>query len=135
QGGHQPAALPVAARPAAGQARPGRPVLTRLGRRRAAQAGAAGARVQPAPGRGAGRGGRCRSLAGPRPGGMGGALMTVLVLVELDGGAPADASLRALTLARSLGDVNAVLFADPAPQDALASYGVTGAYPSDPSPL
>ena len=38
--------------------------------------------------------------------------MTALVLVELDGGAPADASLRALTLARSLGDVGAVVFAD-----------------------
>ena len=58
--------------------------------------------------------------AGPRPGGMGGAVMTALVLVELDGGAPADASLRALTLARSLGDVSAVVFADAAPQDALA---------------
>ena len=48
--------------------------------------------------------------------------MTALVLVELDGAAPADASLRALTLARSLGDVNAVVFADAAPQDTLASY-------------
>ena len=39
--------------------------------------------------------------------------MTVLVLVELDGGEPADASLRALTLARSLGtSVAAVVFAD-----------------------
>jgi electron transfer flavoprotein alpha subunit len=54
--------------------------------------------------------------------------MTVLCLVELDGADPADASLRALTLARSLGDVNAVLFADTVPQDALACYGVTGAF-------
>src|SRR5690349_10606056 len=59
---------------------------------------------------------------------MGGAVMTVLVLVELDGGAPADASLRALTLARSLGDVNAVVFADAAPQGTLAGYGVTDVY-------
>jgi len=55
---------------------------------------------------------------------MGGAVVSVLVLVELDGGEPADASLRALTLARSLGDVRAVVFADAAPQDALAGYGV-----------
>ena len=54
--------------------------------------------------------------------------MTALVLVELDGGAPADASLRALTLARSLGDVGAVVFADSAPADALAHYGVTDVY-------
>jgi electron transfer flavoprotein alpha subunit len=50
--------------------------------------------------------------------------VSVLVLVELDGGEPADASLRALTLARSLGDVRAVVFADAAPQDALAGFGV-----------
>ena len=54
--------------------------------------------------------------------------MTALVLVELDAGAPADASLRALTLARSLGDVSAVVFADAAPQDTLADYGVTDVY-------
>src|SRR6201985_2803046 len=59
---------------------------------------------------------------------MGGALVSVLVLVELDGGEPADASLRALTLARTLGDVSAVVFADAAPQDALAGYGVTDVY-------
>ncbi|HEX3190300.1 MAG TPA: electron transfer flavoprotein subunit alpha/FixB family protein [Streptosporangiaceae bacterium] len=54
--------------------------------------------------------------------------MSVLVLVELDGREPADASLRALTLARSLGDVCAVVFADAAPQDALAGYGVADVY-------
>ena len=54
--------------------------------------------------------------------------MTVLCLVELDGGEPADASLRALTLARSIGDVSAVVFATAVPQDALASYGVTDVY-------
>jgi electron transfer flavoprotein alpha subunit len=54
--------------------------------------------------------------------------MTVLCLVELDDAEPADASLRALTLARSLGDVNAVLFADTAPQDTLARYGVTDVF-------
>jgi len=59
---------------------------------------------------------------------MGGALVSVLVLVELDGGEPADASLRALTLARSIGDVRAVVFADVAPQNALAGYGVTDVY-------
>jgi electron transfer flavoprotein alpha subunit len=59
---------------------------------------------------------------------MGGALVSVLVLVELDGGEPADASLRALTLARSIGDVRAVVFADAVPQDALAGYGVTDVY-------
>ena len=61
--------------------------------------------------------------------------MTVLVLVELDGGEPADASLRSLTLARSLGDVNAVVFADTVPQDTLARYGVTGAYVIETSAL
>jgi electron transfer flavoprotein alpha subunit len=62
--------------------------------------------------------------------------MSVLCLVELDGAEPAEASLRALTLARSLGrDVNAVLFADAAPQAALASYGVMGAYVIEPSAL
>jgi electron transfer flavoprotein alpha subunit len=59
---------------------------------------------------------------------MGGALVSVLCLVELDGGEPDDASLRALTLARSIGDVNAVVFTDAAPQDALAGYGVTDVY-------
>jgi electron transfer flavoprotein alpha subunit len=61
--------------------------------------------------------------------------MTVLVLVELDGMEPADASLRALTLARSLGDVNAVVFASAAPQDTLAGYGITGVYLIEPSSL
>jgi electron transfer flavoprotein alpha subunit len=54
--------------------------------------------------------------------------VSVLVLVELDGKEPADASLRAVSMARSLGDVNAVVFADTAPQDALARYGVTGVH-------
>ena len=42
--------------------------------------------------------------------------MTVLCLTELDGDDPADASLRALTLGRSLGDPSlaAVVFADSA---------------------
>jgi electron transfer flavoprotein alpha subunit len=63
--------------------------------------------------------------------------MTVLCLVELDGGAPADASLRAVTLARSLGDpsVRAVVFTDAAELRgaALADYGVTDAYVIEPS--
>jgi electron transfer flavoprotein alpha subunit len=54
--------------------------------------------------------------------------MTVLVLVELDGGEPADASLRAVSMARSIGDVNAVVFAGTAPQDTLARHGVTDVY-------
>jgi electron transfer flavoprotein alpha subunit len=62
--------------------------------------------------------------------------VTALCLVELDGAEPADVSLRALTLARSLGgDVNAVLFADAAPQVTLARYGVTAAYLVEPSAL
>ena len=61
--------------------------------------------------------------------------MTVLVLVELDGGEPADASLRSLSLARSLGDVSAVVFADAVPQDTLARYGVTDAYVIETSAL
>ena len=61
--------------------------------------------------------------------------MTALVLVELDGAEPADASLRALTLARSIGDVNAVIFATAVPQDTLASYGVTDVYVIEPSSL
>jgi electron transfer flavoprotein alpha subunit len=65
--------------------------------------------------------------------------MTVLCLVELDGAAPADASLRALTLARSLGDtsVGTVVFAGAAdvPADALAGYGVTDVYVIEPGSL
>ncbi|HEY1001918.1 MAG TPA: hypothetical protein VGD83_19980, partial [Streptosporangiaceae bacterium] len=61
--------------------------------------------------------------------------MSVLVLVELDGGEPADASLRALTLARSIGDVSAVVFAAAVPQDALVSYGVADVYLIEPSSL
>jgi len=63
--------------------------------------------------------------------------MTVLVLVELDGAAPADASLRAVTLARSLGDssVRAVLFGEAScvPADALAAHGVSDVYAVEPS--
>jgi electron transfer flavoprotein alpha subunit len=54
--------------------------------------------------------------------------VSLLCLVELDGAEAADASLRALTLARSVGDVSAVVFADAAPQDTLARYGVTDVY-------
>ena len=65
--------------------------------------------------------------------------MTVLTLVELDNREPADASLRALTLARSLGDsaLAAVVFADSAsvPASALAGYGVTDVYVIEPSTL
>ncbi len=65
--------------------------------------------------------------------------MTVLCLVELDDGAPADASLRALTLARTLGDtsVRSVVFADSAqvPTAALADYGVTDVYVIEPGLL
>ena len=65
--------------------------------------------------------------------------MSVLCLVELDGADPADASLRALTLGRSLGDPSlaAVVFADSAnvPASALAAYGVTGVYVIEPGTL
>jgi electron transfer flavoprotein alpha subunit len=65
--------------------------------------------------------------------------MTVLCLVELDDGGPADASLRAVTLARSLGDtsVRTVVFGDTAsvPADALAGYGVTDVYVVEPGVL
>jgi electron transfer flavoprotein alpha subunit len=65
--------------------------------------------------------------------------MTVLCLVELDGADPADASLRALTLARALGDlsVGVVVFADSAgvPAAALADYGVTDVYVIEPASL
>jgi electron transfer flavoprotein alpha subunit len=65
--------------------------------------------------------------------------VTVLTLVELDGVQPADASLRALTLARSLGDtsVGTVVFAEVAdvPADALAGYGATDVYVIEPSSL
>jgi electron transfer flavoprotein alpha subunit len=63
--------------------------------------------------------------------------MSALCLVELDGGAPSDASLRALTLARSLGDtsVRAVVFTDAAELHgaALADYGVTDVYVVEPA--
>jgi electron transfer flavoprotein alpha subunit len=56
--------------------------------------------------------------------------MTVLVLCELDGPAGiADASLRALTLARGLGDVSAVVFGASAPP----AGGVTDVYLIDPA--
>jgi len=65
--------------------------------------------------------------------------MTVLCLTELDGDGPADASLRALTLGRSLGDPSlaAVVFADSGhvPAAALADYGVTDVYVIEPSAL
>ena len=65
--------------------------------------------------------------------------MTVLCLVELDGAGPADASLRALTLGRSLGEpsLGAVVFADSdsVPVSALADYGVTDVYVIEPGTL
>ncbi len=65
--------------------------------------------------------------------------MTVLCLVELDGADPADASLRALTLARTLGglSVGVVVFADSAGVSAaaLADYGVTDVYVIEPASL
>ena len=65
--------------------------------------------------------------------------MTVLSLVELDDTEPVDASLRALTLARSLGDtsVRSVVFADSAgvPAAALADHGVTDVYVIEPGTL
>jgi len=65
--------------------------------------------------------------------------MTVLCLVELDGADAADVSLRALTLARTLGDssIGAIVFADSAsaPASALADYGVTDAYVIEPGTL
>src|SRR5271166_2604033 len=68
-----------------------------------------------------------------------GRVMTVVCLVELDGTEPADASLRALTLARTLGDtsVRSVMFADSAqvPTSALAGYGATDVYVIEPGSL
>jgi electron transfer flavoprotein alpha subunit len=65
--------------------------------------------------------------------------VTVLCLVELDGAELADASLRALTLARSLGDtsIGTVVFAEASavPADALAGYGVTDVYVIEPGSL
>jgi len=65
--------------------------------------------------------------------------MTALCLVELDGAEPADASLRAVTLGRSLGDssLGAIVFADSAsvPAAALADYGVTEVYVIEPAAL
>jgi electron transfer flavoprotein alpha subunit len=65
--------------------------------------------------------------------------MTVLCLVELDDAGPADASLRALTLGRSLGapSLAAVVFADSdsVPVSALADYGVTDVYVIEPGTL
>jgi electron transfer flavoprotein alpha subunit len=62
--------------------------------------------------------------------------MTVLCLVELDGAEPADASLRALTLARNLAgtSVQAVVFGESAhvPASVLAAYGVSDVYVVEP---
>jgi electron transfer flavoprotein alpha subunit len=56
--------------------------------------------------------------------------MRAYCLVELDSGAVADVSLRALTFARGLGPVAAVVFASPSdvPAADLAAYGVTDVY-------
>jgi electron transfer flavoprotein alpha subunit len=56
--------------------------------------------------------------------------MTVLCLVERDGDGAADVSLRALTFARSLGQVTAAVFADTGsvPVADLSAYGVADAY-------
>ena len=66
-------------------------------------------------------------------------LMSVLCLVELDGADLADVSLRALTLARSLGapGLGVVVFADSAslPVAVLAGYGVTDVYVIEPGTL
>jgi electron transfer flavoprotein alpha subunit len=65
--------------------------------------------------------------------------MSVLCLVELDGADLADVSLRALTLARSLGapGLGVVVFADSAslPVAVLAGYGVTDVYVIEPGTL
>jgi electron transfer flavoprotein alpha subunit len=65
--------------------------------------------------------------------------MTVLCLVELDGAEPADASLRALTLGRTLGDtsVQAVVFTESAqvPTSVLAGYGATDVHVIEPGAL
>src|SRR5208282_6723553 len=74
---------------------------------------------------------------------MGDPLVTVLCLTELDGADPADASLRALTLARTLSasgedaSVGSVVFADSASVavSVLADYGVTDVYVIEPSTL
>ena len=56
--------------------------------------------------------------------------MTVLCLVERDGDGAADVSLRALTFARSLGQVTAAVFGDTGsvPVTDLSAYGVANAY-------
>jgi electron transfer flavoprotein alpha subunit len=65
--------------------------------------------------------------------------VSVLCLTELDGAGPADASLRALTLARTMGDtsVRSVVFGDSAgvPASMLADYGVTDVYVIEPASL
>jgi electron transfer flavoprotein alpha subunit len=65
--------------------------------------------------------------------------MSVLCLVELDGAEPSDASLRAVTLARTLGDtsVQTVVFAESArvPTSVLAGYGVTDVYVVEPGAI
>jgi electron transfer flavoprotein alpha subunit len=66
--------------------------------------------------------------------------VSVLCLVELDGGDAADASLRAVTLGRTFGEsladtsVRTVVFADSArvPLAVLADYGVTDVYVIEP---
>src|SRR5271156_6204296 len=98
-------------------------------RRRSGDRPAPGHRARPRRRRGPG--------TGPRPGRTGDPVMSVLCLVELDGAAAADASLRALTLARSLGDssVRTLVFGDSGqmPAAALAEYGVSDVYVLEPS--
>jgi electron transfer flavoprotein alpha subunit len=63
--------------------------------------------------------------------------VSVLVLVELDAGKPSDASLRALTLARSLGDtsIRTVVFieAEQLLGEDLSEYGASDVYVIEPS--
>ena len=99
QGRHQPAALPVAARTPAGQARGGRALLAGLGGRRIAQGSAPGARVEQAPGHRARYTARTRCRNWSASWTNWGSSRDRLCLTELDGADPADASLRALTLA------------------------------------
>ena len=101
QGGHQPAQVPVAARQAAREAGRDRANPAAVASRRPAQAAAPGARDGARSGPRCSVPGRTRCPPCHAARRAGGAAVTVLCLVELDGDGVADASLRALTFARA----------------------------------
>src|SRR5262249_47208230 len=123
------AALPVGAGQASGPQEAGRPAPPHPARRAAREAapGAAGGPGRPGedPGPRPGR----RARAGRGAAVAGGGLMSVLVLVEHDDGAPDELSLQALAFARTLGGPLHALLVDA--EEAAGEVAVETAHVAD----